>query len=67
MNFKYFDVAIQNLVVVQKANGQAYLGAVELGSVFGETAFPGQMEEQLAAVHILHDETEELVCLKRIH
>ena len=62
----YFDVAVEDVVLVQESDGVADLGAVEAGTVLAEPLLARQVKEELAAVDVVHDQAEAVRGLKRI-
>lgn len=65
-NILQLEITINDVVVVQEADGVADLGAVEAGLVFTEASLASQMKEQLAAAHVLHHEAQKVASLKRV-
>lgn len=54
------DVPVDDVVLVKVADGIADFGTVELGLGLAELFLACQMEEELTAVHVLHDQTQAI-------
>lgn len=60
------EVSVDDALGVQVAQRRHDLGAVEPGPLLGEGPLAGQVEEQLAAVRVLHHEAHAVRCLERV-
>jgi hypothetical protein len=65
-NILQLEIPIDDIIVVQKPNGIAYLGQVELGLDLAKTLLARQMKEKLTTTRILHHQAEQITRLKRI-
>ena len=62
----YFKISVDDIVLMQVANGRDDLGGVETGAVLGEEPHARQVVEQLAAVDVLHDEAQAVARLEAV-
>ena len=65
-NKNYFEIAIDNIVLMQVAQSRNDFCAVESCSIFRKGAQLGKVKEELATIDVLHYKAESILCLKRV-
>ena len=60
------EVAVDNALVVEVGEGQGDFADVEARAVLAKALFARKMEEDFAAVDVLHNKAEEVGCLERV-
>jgi len=60
-----FQVAVDDTLSVQIADGRGHFGTVEAGTMFTEMTFALKVEKEFASVDVIEDKVEPLFRLKR--